>query len=793
MARIAATPSSGVLAGAARLAVAFAPWFTFWGLIAAGRPGPAAPLGALLALVLAGRELRMSRLRPFSLFTLVFMALAALVAVWLGASLSDKLPGLLAGGFFFLLAACIYGLIQREPFALPYLRGHGEDETPAMRRPAMRVSLLWGAAFLYGFVISLLGMSNPGQAGLDVSLHLALWPLPLVLAISLALLAPFPSLPVLNLAWLRRRERAASTASISEPAQEKSPGRAGSTALPLPEESPEFRGPRDARAGIERQEGHWGRTAQARRGPGLRKWTAGGGAVSRPASLSMPDASFPSGYTVAIVGGGLGGLVCGALLARAGASVVMAERHTQVGGYFNSYRTGGFVFDVGPQMALGIGSGPWAEVNRLLGIDGLMDPRRLGVGVVVGEMAMRIPDSLEDFTAKLIKRFPSEQKGLYRLLADLEAFGSERAEAGNASALPPENPRELRRYIKRRPRACELSGTSFDSYLSTFFKDPGPRSAWGSLSLMLGEEAVSVSASAMAEAILCFFEEGGYCLGGGSGSCTAALAETILSEGGTILEGQGVREIMLSRDGERARGVILEDGSVLKSDAVVSNAGLVQTAKRLIRHGALEAGYLKWVDSFEPSPSSVVLYLAVEGDLDLPDHIYLTPGVSEYVRLPGGDLELSTVLLNACSQADPSRARPGHHAVTMSAPVPAAAFESLVKGSDEESLAAQMTAAAMQRMALTAIPDLYERLVFQELASPLTLHRLTRSFKGATFGVRQKPGQELMARPGVRGPIEGLWLVGADTRYGVGARGATLSGLAAYREIAGGDGDGGRA
>lgn len=760
MARSVGATSSGPLAGAARLVVAFTPWFTFWGLIAAGRPGMAAPLGVLLALILVGLELRGSRLRPFSLFTLVFLALAALIGVLQGPSLSDKLPGLLAGGFFFLLAACIFGLVQREPFALPYLRQSGKDETADMRRAAVRISVFWSAACLYGFIVSLLGISNPGQAGLDVSVHMAVWPLPFVLLISLGLTAPPP-------AWLRLPKftwrKATQTETPAAPP------------VPPAEESQAVRAPRRQRV-----PGHGGSRATRK-------------APSPAASLHVPDASFPSGYTVAIVGGGLGGLVCGALLAKAGASVVLAEQHSQVGGYFNSYRTRGFLFDVGPQMALGFGSGPWAEVNRLLGIEGLMDPRRLGVGVVVSDIALRIPDSLEEFTAKLIKRFPSDKKGLYRLLADLEAFGRERAEAGNSSVLIPENPRELRRYIKQRPRACELSKISFDAYLSMFLKDPGPHSAWGGLSLMLGEEAVSVSAAAMGEAISCFFAEGGYCLGSGNQSYSAALANVISANGGTILEGQGVREILLTRDGESARGVILEDGSVLKSDAVVSDAGLVQTAKRLLRRGALDAGYLKWVDSFEPSPSSVVLYLALEGDLDLPDHIYLTSGISEHIRLPGGNLELSTVLLSVGSQADPSRARPGHHAVTMSTPVPPAAFESLVRGSDEENLAAQITAAAMQRMALTAIPDLCERLVFQELASPLTLHQLTQSFKGAAFGLRQPPGQELMARPGVKGPLEGLWLVGADTRYGTGARGATLSGLAAYREMAGGEGDGGHA
>ncbi len=802
------------LAGAARLALAFTPWLTFWGLIIAGRPGMAAPLGALLALLLALREMRLQRLRPFSLFTLVFLSLAALIGALLGPSLSDRLTGLLAGGFFFLLAAFIYGLIQREPFALPYLAPEGEA-SPDLRRAAVRVSWFWSAACLYGFIVCLLGLSDTGQAALDASVHLALWPMPVVLVVSLGLLAPIPAIPVP--AWLSlprlpslarfkktgepeveaRRFKPAEPETVSRrfkaappPATDDIPKPRHARATPVPPEPQ--RAPEATDAAVAPLTTRRAGKAAAEDKEKGRKKSGKRGVPPLPDSLGLPEASFGSGYTAVIVGGGLGGLVCGALLVRAGASVILAERHDQVGGYFNSYRTGGFLFDVGPQMLLGLGTGPWAELNRHLGIDGRMDPRRLAAGVVVGETALRLPDNLTEFTAKLIKRFPSDKKGLYRLLNDLEAFAQERAQAANGNLLPPENPRELRRYVKQRPRACELAEQSYASYLATFVQDAGASCAWSSLSLLLGEEAASVSAAAMADSICCLFEEGGYCLGGGNQSYATALADLIRAEGGTILEGQGVREILLSRDGDAARGVILDDGTVIKSEAVVSDAGFVQTVKRLIRAGACEPGYLKWAGTFEPSPSSVVLYLALEGDLDLPDHIYLTPPEKEHIRLPGGNLELSTVLLNVGSHADPSRARPGHHAVTMSTPVPPAAFEALVKGSDEESLAAQITAAAMQRMALTAIPDLYERLVFQELASPLTLHQLTLSYKGAAFGLRQTPGQELMARPGVKSPIEGLWFVGADTRYGVGARGAVLSGLAAYREMVGGGNYGGR-
>ncbi|MEN8260411.1 MAG: FAD-dependent oxidoreductase, partial [Pseudomonadota bacterium] len=52
-------------------------------------------------------------------------------------------------------------------------------------------------------------------------------------------------------------------------------------------------------------------------------------------------------YDVIVVGGGIGGFTAGALLAKAGKSVLLIERHDRPGGYAHGFSRKGYRFDSG--------------------------------------------------------------------------------------------------------------------------------------------------------------------------------------------------------------------------------------------------------------------------------------------------------------------------------------------------------------------------------------------------------------------------------------------------------------
>ena len=52
-------------------------------------------------------------------------------------------------------------------------------------------------------------------------------------------------------------------------------------------------------------------------------------------------------YDVVIIGSGLGGLVCGAILTKEGQRVCIIEKNEQIGGNLQTFRRDGVTFDTG--------------------------------------------------------------------------------------------------------------------------------------------------------------------------------------------------------------------------------------------------------------------------------------------------------------------------------------------------------------------------------------------------------------------------------------------------------------
>jgi hypothetical protein len=72
---------------------------------------------------------------------------------------------------------------------------------------------------------------------------------------------------------------------------------------------------------------------------------------------------LPDEVDVCIIGAGIGGLSCAALLGRYGVSVAVAEAHTVAGGAAHGFHRGGFEFDSGPSYFLGLTSPPGESIN----------------------------------------------------------------------------------------------------------------------------------------------------------------------------------------------------------------------------------------------------------------------------------------------------------------------------------------------------------------------------------------------------------------------------------------------
>src|SRR5919106_1811741 len=70
-------------------------------------------------------------------------------------------------------------------------------------------------------------------------------------------------------------------------------------------------------------------------------------------------------YDAIVIGAGIGGLTCAALLARTGLRVLLVEQHYMVGGYCSTFRRSGYTFDAATHFYPLLGN-PATITGRLL-------------------------------------------------------------------------------------------------------------------------------------------------------------------------------------------------------------------------------------------------------------------------------------------------------------------------------------------------------------------------------------------------------------------------------------------
>jgi len=135
---------------------------------------------------------------------------------------------------------------------------------------------------------------------------------------------------------------------------------------------------------------------------------------------------------VVIIGGGIGGLFTGALLAKEGYKVTVLERSAHVGGGLQSFTRNGVTFDAGMHVVGGLQ--PGGSLNRICRYLGILDQLRFrqvdaecGDEVVCFEdgMTYRIPQGREPFTHYFQRLFPEEKENIQRYVDHLFALADQ--------------------------------------------------------------------------------------------------------------------------------------------------------------------------------------------------------------------------------------------------------------------------------------------------------------------------------------------------------------------------------
>lgn len=494
--------------------------------------------------------------------------------------------------------------------------------------------------------------------------------------------------------------------------------------------------------------------------------------------------------SIAVIGAGPGGLASAVLLAASGARVTVYESQAGVGGRTGRVRVGPFGFDRGATFfmmphvldevfrAAGRRLGDEVEMTRLdpmyrlvLGRTGAA-PITLDTTQDLGAMARRIGE-IEPRDAAAFGRFIADNRAKLALMESL-------------LRRPIRGPLDLVDLDTLRvgPRLHPM--LSVHELLSRYFTNEHVRLAVAFQSKYLG---MSPFECPSLFTILPFieYEFGVWHPAGGCHGLMGALARVAGQSGAEIRTSAPVEAITF--EGRRATGVVV-GGERIAHDAVVVNADTTWALKHLIPaevRGRLgDWGSDAGIDRRRYSCSTFMLYLGVDGALDLPHHTIYTSATYrqnlEDITTHGRVSDDPSLYVCNASRTDGTLAPAGKSSVYVLVPTANTLAGAAVDWSAAGPRLREATLDQIERV--LGVGGLRGRIEQERVVTPDDWRAMNINH-GATFNLAHSLDQMLHKRPHNRlKGVDGVYLAGGGTHPGSGLPTIFLSAQIAARQIA---------
>ncbi len=432
-------------------------------------------------------------------------------------------------------------------------------------------------------------------------------------------------------------------------------------------------------------------------------------------------------YDVIIIGAGIGGLVCGCYLAKAGMKVLIAEQHHKPGGYCTSFKRKGFTFDAA---AHSFGSyregGNMRRILKALDLDKRIkidrhDPSDI---IISPDYKITLWADINRTIEGLIEIFPHEAKGIKSFI----------------SFLSDSKPFDF----------AALRNMTFNDLLSQHLTDNKLKSM---LSLpILGNGGLPpslISAFTGTKIYTEFLLDGGYYPKGGMQVLPDIFSLRLKELGGELRLSNPVRKIKV--ESNEVKGVFLEKDGFISSKYVISNCDARQTFLKLLEQQVANGDFLSKLDRLIPSLSVFVVYLGIDKNYNLPN-----PGVNIW-GMPHHKIEdLYLALQNGSTNNSTGymvRVSPNRNSVQAFVNAP---FKNKKYWINNKYILSEYLVKRIEQI----IPQISQHIVLKEIATPDTMYRYTMNYQGAAYGWASMPSQMFSPELRQTTSINGLYLSG---------------------------------
>ncbi len=449
-------------------------------------------------------------------------------------------------------------------------------------------------------------------------------------------------------------------------------------------------------------------------------------------------------YDAVVIGAGIGGLVCGCYLAKAGMKVLICEQHHKPGGYCTSFKRNGFTFDAAAHSFGGYKNGPLGTIFNSLEIDKKIKIKQFNHSdiVVTPDYKISFWDDSDKTVNEFQAAFPKEKnniKTFFNFLFD-------------------PNPNSFSR-IRR---------WTFKDLLDNYFTDEKLKAIlafplFGNGGLPPSLMSAFIGAKIFREYLL----DGGYYPEDSMQTLPDALVKIFKEAGGELRLSCLVNKIKVTDN--KSVGVILENNEYITSKYVVSNCDARQTFLNLLGEDIITEEIIHKVNNMLPSLSIFILYLGIDEAFDS----LSMPGTNVWI-LSNYDLEKTYLAATKVDIANMNnymlRLSPDRKTILAFFNI---AFKNKAFWTENKQ---QISDIFIRKIENDMISNLSKHIVFKEAATPYTLHRYTLNYNGAAYGWACTPSQ--LADPIFKKPsfIQNLYLSGHWTTQGLGIPGVVYVG-----------------
>lgn len=453
--------------------------------------------------------------------------------------------------------------------------------------------------------------------------------------------------------------------------------------------------------------------------------------------------------TCVIIGGGIGGLVSGALLAKEGYKVTVLEKNAIIGGGLQTFKRRGVSFPTGMHIFGGFQEG--GNMRKLFEYLGVMDKISLrptdddasDVVTMMDEgLTYKLPRGKEQFITYLSSMFPTEKEQIKAYIDKLFELSVE------------ENLFHLRETPADHPTHSDDFLDSVERLRNQYITNPKLKALLGYLSSLFGGDEQTTPA--YIHALLSTLHiNGTYQFVGESQQLADALEKVIENAGGQVIANEEVVKIAV--ENRQVLGVFTKNGKCYQAENYISDVH-PDVLLRIIDDGAFPTAFKNRVSEIPETVSSFKVFVKFkEGAFPNLNHAHFLHAQQEstwprelmFVTPPQenqGDFAQTMVIISSMEFGQVMRwenTRTGH------------------RGEAYESWKQAMTDKVLGRMK-QLYPDFCDKIDFVFAASPLTIRDFYGNKEGSNYGFQKDSRNLMLSQMSVTTKVKNLFLTGQN-------------------------------